>query len=184
MHISEVALQGVWRLQTERISDERGWFGRLFCADELRQAGVGAFRLHQANWSHTEHRGAFRGLHYQAAPHTETKIVRCVRGRVFDIVVDLRRGSPTFLQVHCEELSEEAANAMFIPKGCAHGFQVLSQGADLLYLHDTAYDADAARSVHVESPALKIDLPLAVTDISKRDRDAPRISESFQGVEV
>jgi len=182
MQISEAPIQGVFRMRTEPVGDARGWFGRLYCAEEMRQAGMDDFQLQQANGSHTEKRGAFRGLHYQEAPHCETKIVRCVRGAVFDIVVDLRRGSSTFLKVHCEELSENAHNALFIPKGCAHGFQVLSEGADLLYLHDVAYVAAAARTINVASPVLRVALPLPMTDVSERDRTAPHVSQDFEGV--
>jgi dTDP-4-dehydrorhamnose 3,5-epimerase len=182
MQITEAPIRGVFRLQTAPVADARGWFGRLYCADELREAGVPQFQLAQANWSHTRQRGAFRGLHYQEAPHAETKIVRCVRGTVVDMVVDLRSGSPTFLQVHYEELSDKATNALLIPKGCAHGFQVLSPGADLLYLHHTAYNAAAARAVNVKSPVLAIVLPLGVTEISERDRCAPVLPEGFEGI--
>jgi dTDP-4-dehydrorhamnose 3,5-epimerase len=182
MQIVETPMHGVFLLRSEPIRDARGWLARLHCTDEMRQAGIGDFQLVQANWSHTNQRGAFRGLHYQEAPHAETKIVRCVRGRVLDLVVDLRRGSPTFLHSHSQELSEQDQSALLIPRGCAHGFQVLSEGADLLYLHDAAYNAEASRSVNVHSPVLGITLPLPVSEISDRDRTASQIGESFEGV--
>lgn len=181
MQIDELSLPGVFRIRSRPHTDPRGWFSRLHCSQEMQAAGVPAFELAQANWSHTVGRGAFRGLHYQEPPHLETKIVRCVRGAVLDIVVDLRRDSSAFLQVITEELSD-VDTALLLPRGCAHGFQVLSEEADLLYLHDTAYVADAARAVHVESPVLGIQLPLAITRISDRDRQAVRIDADFAGI--
>lgn len=182
MHIVETPIRGVFRLQTDPVVDSRGWFGRLHCSSEMQEAGMPEFKLSQANWSHTNTRGAFRGLHYQEPPHGETKIVRCVRGSILDLVVDLRKGSPTFLMVHYEELSEDNNTALHIPKGCAHGFQVLSPGADLLYLHDTPYEPAASRTIHVASSVLRITLPLPVTDTSERDQAAPHISGHFEGI--
>jgi dTDP-4-dehydrorhamnose 3,5-epimerase len=181
MQILETALAGVHRICSEPHTDARGWFSRLHCSRELQAAGIPAFELVQANWSHTYPRGAFRGLHFQEPPHLETKIVRCVRGAVLDIVVDLRADSPTFLQVHTEELAD-VDTALLLPRGCAHGFQVLSEEADLLYLHDAAYEASAARSIHVDSPVLGIRLPLPIRSISDRDRNARRIDADFTGI--
>jgi dTDP-4-dehydrorhamnose 3,5-epimerase len=182
MMIQPTDIDGVFEFRTRPVADDRGWFGRIFCAAELAAAGIPTFTLVQANISHNERRGAFRGLHFQVPPHAECKIVRCIRGEILDLVVDLRAQSPTFLRHLAVELSAAAKNALYVPRGVAHGFQVLSPGADVLYLHDTPYDAGASRVIHVASPALGIELPLEIGDISAKDATAERIDASYAGL--
>jgi dTDP-4-dehydrorhamnose 3,5-epimerase len=161
--------------------DERGAFARLFCAEELSPL-LDARRIVQVNQSTTQRVGAVRGLHYQNFPHAEMKLVRCTRGRVWDVVVDLRRGSPTFLQWHAELLSAENRHMLVIPEGCAHGFQVLEADSEMLYLHTEFYRPDAEGGVRHDDPALAIDWPLPVRDLSARDRQHALITPDFVGL--
>jgi dTDP-4-dehydrorhamnose 3,5-epimerase len=183
MKITSLPLNGALRLATRPNVDERGWFGRIFCAELIRSASGQEFALSQANISHNERAGAWRGLHFQVAPHAEAKVVRCIQGRILDVIVDIRRASPTFLEHHAEELSAENRAALYIPKGFAHGFQVLSDGATLLYLHDAPFNAEASRAINVKSPVLGIELPLPVGDVSNKDAAAEMIDQAFKGLE-
>jgi dTDP-4-dehydrorhamnose 3,5-epimerase len=117
--------------------------------------------------------GAIRGLHYQAAPYSEAKLVRCLRGRVWDVAVDLRPNSPTYGQWHGVELSPEQANALLVPEGCAHGFQVVQEQSELLYLHSGTWVPEAETGVRWDDPRLKISWPLPVADLSDRDQALP-----------
>lgn len=159
--------------------DNRGLFERLFCADELREIG---FSLHQINHSITVQKGSIRGMHYQRPPFCETKIVTCLAGSVLDVAIDLRRGSETFLQWHAEVLSPENAISMVIPKGFAHGFQTLEEGCELIYLHDTPYTAEAEGNINPLDQRTGIEWALPVTGISDRDRNAPFLTDDFDGI--
>ncbi len=165
-------IDGVFVVETDIIGDHRGSFKRVFCEDELRDV-VGDRAIVQMNHSVTAKKGALRGLHYQNAPHAEMKLVRCLKGRVFDVAVDLRPDSPTYLRYHAEELSPENAKMLVIPEGCAHGFQALEDDCELLYLHTAAYAQSAEGGARYDDPAIGIDWPLPVTDISERDENHP-----------
>jgi len=162
--------------------DFRGKFSRLFCEDELSSVLSGR-RIVQMNHSRTRQVGSVRGLHYQHQPYAEMKMIRCLKGRVWDVAVDLRKGSSTFLQCYAQELTEESAQMIIIPEGCAHGFQVLEADSELLYLHTAAYTTDAEGGVRYDDPMLSIDWPLAVSDISSRDQSYDMLSETFQGLD-
>lgn len=163
--------------------DERGSFARLFCETELAPLLAGR-HIVQINHSHTRTRGAIRGLHYQRPPHAEIKLVRCLQGKVWDVVVDLRASSPTFLRWHAEELSPADWRMLLIPEGCAHGFQVLEADSELLYLHTAAYAPDAEGGVRFDDPRLAISWPLPPADISSRDRELPLVGDVFQGLRI
>jgi len=181
MNIIPTAISGVVVVETTPFSDSRGAFARFFCEREL--AGViGGRHIVQSNFSRTNSPGAVRGMHFQHAPHAEMKLVRCLAGRVFDVAVDLRRGSPTFLKWHAEELTPQTAKMLVIPEGCAHGFQVLEGPADMLYLHTAFYEKAAEGGVRHDDPALAIAWPLPATDISRRDLSHPLITSDFTGV--
>ena len=168
------SIAGVLELVGHPFSDHRGAFLNAFRAQELTFAQAWGDRgIDQVNLSRTEAVGAVRGLHLQAPPHSEAKLVRCLRGRVWDVAVDLRPGSPTCGQWHAVELSPGAANALLIPEGCAHGFQVLEPGSELLYLHSGAWVPEAETGVCWEDPQLAIAWPLPVTDLSDRYRSLP-----------
>jgi len=182
LQLQETALAGLFVAHTARRSDARGSFVRLFCDRELA-ACFGSRRVVQVNHSRTTHVGAVRGMHYQRAPHAEMKLVRCLRGTVWDVAVDLRRGSPTFLRWHAQELNAENAAMLIIPEGFAHGFQVLQEDSELLYLHTAHYAPDAEGGVSCLDPRLKISWPLAVRDLSERDARHPLLASDFTGLE-
>ena len=129
-------------------------------------------------------KGAIRGLHYQHPPHAETKIVNCLRGKVFDVAIDIRRGSPTFLKWHGEILSAENKTGLYIPEGFAHGFQTLTEECELLYLHDTCYESTAEDGLNFLDPHFDISWPLMPTDCSNRDKNFSLINNSFAGVVI
>ena len=131
----------------------------------------------QVNLSRTEAVGTIRGLHLQAEPHSEAKLVRCLRGRVWDVAVDLRQDSATYGQWHAVELSPDQGNALLIPEGCAHGFQVLEPGSELLYLHSGAWEPEAETGVRWDDPTLAIAWPLPAGGLSERDCSLPRLSD-------
>ena len=174
-------LAGLVLVQRKRLEDLRGFFSRLFCADELSAVGF-TLPIAQINQTLTRKRGAVRGLHFQRPPHAEDKFVSCLRGTIFDVAVDVRRGSPTFLNWHAEMLSAENGRSLFIPQGFAHGFQTLTDDCELIYLHSKPYDAQAEGALNVNDKALNIAWPLEFTDISQRDSVHPRITEEFNGI--
>ncbi|THB65941.1 MAG: dTDP-4-keto-6-deoxy-D-glucose epimerase [Desulfovibrio sp.] len=181
MKIHALPLAGVFLVETAPFKDSRGEFCRLYCRRELAAVGVDT-SIAQVNRSLTRSRGAVRGMHFQHAPMAEIKIVHCVRGRVFDVAIDLREGSPTFLQWRAEELSSEAGTAMVIPEGCAHGFQVLEPNSELLYLHTAPYSPEHEGGVRCTDPRVGIDWPLPPRDLSRRDQSLPMLAADFQGL--
>ena len=167
-------IAGVLELLGQPFGDHRGAFLNGFRAQELPFAQAWGDRaIGQVNLSRTEAVGAVRGLHLQAPPHSEAKLVRCLRGRVWDVAVDLRPGSPTCGQWYSVELSPGAANALLIPEGCAHGFQVLEPGSELLYLHSGAWVPEAETGVRYDDPQLAISWPLTPQGLSARDLALP-----------
>ena len=174
-------LSGLIVVQRRPIEDSRGFFARFFCADEFRQAGF-TKPIAQINHTFTRKKGAVRGLHFQRPPHAEAKVVSCLRGDIFDVAVDLRRGSPTFLRWHGEVLSAENRRSLLIPEGFAHGFQTLTDDCELVYLHSTSFHPEAEAALNVNDPKLAIVWPLAMTDLSERDRTNFLIGADFEGV--
>jgi len=167
-------IAGVLELMGQSFSDHRGAFLNAFRAQEPAFAQAWGNRaIAQVNLSRTEAVGAVRGLHLQAPPHSEAKLVRCLRGRVWDVAVDLRPSSPTRGQWHAVELSPGAANALLIPEGCAHGFQVLEPDSELLYLHSGAWVPEAETGVRFDDPQLAIPWPLPPLGLSERDLALP-----------
>ena len=166
---------------TDRLADSRGSFARFYCERDLAPA-VGNRRIVQINHSRTTAAGAVRGLHFQYAPFGEMKIIRCLQGSVFDVAVDLRRGSSTFLGWHGEILSPGNGRAMVIPEGFAHGFQALEPDCELLYLHSAMYTAAAEGGVSPLDPCLDIRWPLSIGEMSTRDRNHPFLTDDFKGL--
>ncbi|MBI3898540.1 MAG: dTDP-4-dehydrorhamnose 3,5-epimerase [Gammaproteobacteria bacterium] len=181
MKILHTALPGVLVVEAVPIADDRGAFTRLYCERELASI-IGDRRIVQINHSRTAKIGAVRGMHYQHPPHAEMKLVRCLKGRVWDVAVDLRAGSPTFLQWHAEELAPGNARMMVIPEGCAHGFQVLEPDSELLYLHTAFYTPEAEDGVSCNDLRLGITWPLPVADLSRRDSNHPALTPSYPGI--
>lgn len=171
MRFSESPLPGVWEVETELLPDERGWFARTFDAEEFAARGMSPV-VAQCNVSYNARCGTLRGMHYQAAPHGEPKLVRCVRGAIFDVAVDLRRGSPTFCRWHGVELSAENHRGFYLPAGVAHGFQTLADDAEVHYQMGAPYAPDAARGVRWDDPAFAIRWPSLDGErvISEKDR--------------
>jgi dTDP-4-dehydrorhamnose 3,5-epimerase len=179
--ILDTPIRDLMVIETTPSGDVRGVFSRLYCESELADL-MGPRRIVQINHSRTHAIGAVRGLHFQYPPDAEMKLVRCLKGRVWDVAVDLRRNSPTFLQWHAEELTPENTRMMLIPEGFAHGFQVIELDSDLLYLHTALYKPSAEGGLRHDDPSLGITWPLAVTDLSERDASHPLIEEAFQGI--
>lgn len=170
------AIDGLVRLDRKRMGDDRGWLERMFCADDLVPAGwTGA--IVQINRTRTLHRGTVRGMHFQRAPHAEKKLISCLAGEVFDVAVDLREGSPTYLAWHGEVLSADNARSLLIPEGFAHGFQTLSDNVEMLYFHSAAYVPQAEDGLRPDDSDIGILWPLAIAEISERDRSHPLLSE-------
>lgn len=183
LDIFDTPLQSLKLIQRNLIGDHRGYLERMFCGEEL-QSLIPGRGIVQINHTLTAKRGAVRGLHFQYPPHVETKIVSCLRGEVFDVALDLRQGSPTFLHWHAEILSAENHRTLLIPEGFAHGFQTLSEGCELLYFHTAAYQPGAEGGLNAQDPRLDIRWPEAVIELSSRDAAHPLLTEVFAGVVV
>jgi len=174
-------LKGLWVVQRKPIADERGFFCRFFCAEEFQTAGLKK-SIAQINHTYTEKKGAVRGLHFQYPPHAEFKIVSCLHGEVYDVAVDIRKDSPTFLHWHGEILSAANQRSLLIPEGFAHGFQTLAENCELLYLHSEAFHPQAEGALHVLEPRVGIVWPIAVAELSERDRSHSFIDLDFEGI--
>ncbi len=172
MIFRETSLAGAFIIEIEPAEDDRGFFARTFCEDEFTRNGV-AFRPVQCSVSYNKVALTLRGLHYQAAPHEEAKVVRCTKGRIFDVIVDLREGSATYGRWMSAELTESNHRALYVPEGFAHGFESLDDGSEVLYMISTAYEPEAARGIRWDDPTLAIDWPTTPAVVSARDADLP-----------
>jgi len=181
--VSELPLAGAFVLEPQPVADERGWFARYFCVQEFESRRPG-LNFVQFNHSYTRARGSIRGMHLQVGDAAEEKLVKCVRGAVLDVLVDVRRGSPTFLRHATVRLSEGAGNAVFIPKGVAHGFQTLQDDTELIYHHSNFYAPEAERGLRYDDPRLAIEWPLPPADISEKDRAWSWLDADFNGFGV
>jgi dTDP-4-dehydrorhamnose 3,5-epimerase len=179
IHATPIA--GLQLLKRKPIGDDRGYLERLFCADEL-QILIPGRNIVQINHTFTANRGAVRGMHFQRPPHAELKFVSCLRGEVFDVAVDIRHDSPTFLHWHGEILSASNHKTFVIPEGFAHGFQTLSDNCEMLYFHTASYHAQAEGGLNPRDPRLGINWPLPVSNLSIRDDGHPLLDESYTGV--
>jgi len=177
----ETSLSGVYRVNRNPIVDSRGFFSRFFCAEQFKDVGLGK-PIAQINHTLTRQKGTIRGMHFQFPPDTEAKLVTCLQGKVFDVAVDIRKGSSTFLQWHAETLSGDNQSSLYIPEGFAHGFQTLTDDCQLLYLHTASYVADSEGAVNPMDAMLAIDWPLEVTNMSDRDRNHVMLDSRFEGV--
>jgi dTDP-4-dehydrorhamnose 3,5-epimerase len=181
--VTDTSLVGLKLVQRQMLGDERGFLSRLFCSDELLAAGwYGS--VAQINHTCTRQAGTVRGMHYQKPPHAEIKLVSCLRGAVWDVAVDLRADSLTFMRWHAEVLSADNGRALLIPQGFAHGFQALSDDAELLYCHSCAYVPQAEAGLNPQDERLGIAWPLPVQGLSPRDAGHPMIADDFEGVRL
>lgn len=173
MRFSPLSIPGAWVIDPDLLEDERGFFARAFCRKEFEQHGLNA-ELVQCNISFNRKRGTLRGMHYQTAPHQEAKLVRCTRGAIHDVVLDLRPGSPTFLRWEAAELSAENHRMMYVPEGCAHGFQSLADESEVFYQMGEFYHPECSSGVRWDDPAFGIAWPVENPVVSERDRNYPR----------
>jgi len=180
---TNTAIAGLKIIQRKSIGDARGFLSRIYCNDTFKAFGVNK-SVAQINHTLTQHQGTVRGLHFQFPPYAETKLVTCIKGEIFDVAVDLRKNSPTFLKWHGEVLSASNQKSLLIPEGFAHGFQTLVDDCELIYLHTQPYHPAAESALNVLDSALNIIWPLAITELSERDRTHAMIDYDFQGLEA
>lgn len=181
MIFTPIPLAGSYLIDLQPFSDERGWFARFYCKEEFEKIG------HRKEWVQLNHSvtyeaGTLRGMHFQLPPYREIKMVRCIAGMVYDVIVDLRKGSSSFLQWWGTELSAENRKMLYIPEGFAHGFQVLSANSELIYHHSEFYTPGAEGGIRYNDPMINIGWPLAVTGLSERDAKHPFLNENFKGI--
>ncbi len=181
MKFIETDIKDLFIIEPEPFEDGRGKFCRIFCLNELKEISH-TKKIVQANQSLSKQKGTIRGMHFQYPPKAEIKIVKCIYGSVFDVAIDLRKKSPTFLQWYGVILSAENMKTMYIPEGFAHGFQTLENNSELLYFHTEFYSPEYEAGIRYNDPAINIKWPLEITNISKRDREHELISENFKGI--
>ncbi len=181
--VTDLPLVGLKLVERQSLGDSRGFLSRLFCAEELASAGWQK-PIAQINQTFTAKRGTVRGMHFQLPPHAEMKLVSCLHGRVWDVAVDLRRGSETLLHWHAEELSADNQRALLVPEGFAHGFQALTDEVELLYCHSAAFCDEAQGGLNLRDRKLAIEWPLEIVELSDRDAHHPMIDQDFEGLVV
>ena len=174
-------LKGSYVIELQPFQDKRGWFARYYCKDEFEQIG------HKKEWVQMNHsatymKGALRGMHFQHPPFREIKMVRCIAGSVFDVIIDLRKNSETFLQWFGVELSTINKKMLYIPEGFAHGFQCLSENCELIYHHSEFYTPNAEGGIRYDDLQVNIEWPLPITELSQRDESHPYLNENFKGI--
>ena len=174
MKFKETPIDGAWLVELTKFHDERGFFARAWCQNGVGKQGITS-RIAQVNNSYGIVAGTIRGLHYQVAPYEEMKGVRCIRGEIFDVLVDLRPESASYLGWYGTKLTAENRTMLCVPEGCAHGFQTLCDDTEVLYLVTSPYNADAERGARWDDPILGIDWPLPVSSISQKDATWPPI---------
>ena len=179
--ISPTSIAGLVLLERRPVGDERGWLERMYCTTDLAEVLAGR-AIAQINRTVTRGAGTVRGLHYQRPPAAETKIVSCLRGAIFDVAVDLRRGSPTFLHWHGEMLSAENRRTLFVPEGFAHGFQALEDDSEVLYFTTASWEATAEGAVHAEDRRVGIAWPRPIAQLSPKDAAHRPLDDAFDGI--
>lgn len=181
--LHSTAIHGLQVIERQPVGDSRGFLERLFCQETLYSLLQGK-TIRQINRTLTQNKGRVRGLHFQYPPHAEIKIVTCIKGQVWDVAVDLRRGSPTFLQHHAVMLSEDNHQSYLIPEGFAHGFQALIPDCEMLYFHTADYNADAEGALNALDPRLAINWPQPISDRSERDKNHAMLTDDFHGMDL
>lgn len=183
MIFKESPLKGAYIIETKPYTDERGLFARTFCKNEFQEIGHKK-EFVQFNHSITNDKGTIRGMHYQLPPFSEIKLIRCIRGSVYDVIIDLRTGSSSFLKYFSVELSEQNMLSIYIPQGFAHGFQTLEENAQLIYHHTAYYAPGYEAGIRYNDPALGITWPLPVSIITEKDLNHSLLNNSFKGIPV
>lgn len=179
----ETPLSGVFHIIPKSLGDSRGYFERLFSEEEFAEFGLNQ-KIVNINHSYTLRKGTIRGFHFQNPPYAEAKIVICIKGSVYDVAVDIRKNSPTFLEWHSQVLSADKRNMLYIPEGFAHGFQTLQEETELLYLHTQVYSKEYEGGLAYNDPAIGVSWIEEATDLSDRDKTYPYISSDFKGIEL
>ena len=169
-------LEDVFVIERTLISDNRGFLSRVFCSEDYQSLGMSE-PISQINHTLTRRKGCIRGMHFQNFPHSECKIVSCIKGQIFDVVVDIRKNSSTYLKWYSKVLSEDNCRSLFIPEGFAHGFQALTNDCELLYFHTKPYSSESEGALNAMDPKLAIQWPHQATEISERDKNHPMISD-------
>jgi len=182
LSMTQTSIDKLYLMEPVAFSDERGSFSRLYCQEELED--ITCMSIKQVNHSLTKKRGTVRGLHFQYEPNAEEKIVQCIRGSVFDVVVDIRKDSPTFLKVFSVNLTQKNKKMIYIPKGFAHGFQTLENDTELLYFHSSVYKPSNEGAIHIKEPLLEIEWPLKIQNLSQRDNEHAFLTNDFEGIEI
>jgi dTDP-4-dehydrorhamnose 3,5-epimerase len=182
MNFTETPLKGSFTIEPEPFTDSRGWFARTYCKNDFEKEIGHNKEWVQLNHSATFNKGTIRGMHYQLPPFSEIKLVRCIAGIVYDIIIDLRKESPTYLKWFGAELSAENKRMMYIPEGFAHGFQTLSDDCELIYHHSAFYVPNLESGIKYNDPSININWPLPVTEISQRDQNHSLIDNNFNGI--
>lgn len=181
MTFTETPLKGSYIIELNIFTDDRGWFARTYCKEEFAAIGHTKEWV-QLNHSFTSYAGTIRGMHFQLPPFKEIKLVRCIAGRVYDVIVDLRKGSETFLKSYGVELSAQNKKMIYIPEGFAHGFQALCGDCELIYHHSEFYTPGAEGGIKYNEPKINIEWPMPVTHISERDTQHPLLDDNFKGI--
>jgi dTDP-4-dehydrorhamnose 3,5-epimerase len=176
-------INGLYEIELDVFTDSRGWFARTYCKNEFKEIG------HDREWTQLNHsctlkKASIRGLHYQIPPFHEAKLVRCITGSVFDVAIDLRKHSPSFLKWHGVELSAQNKKMLYIPEGFAHGFQTLTDNCELIYHHTSFYAPNSEGGFKYDDPAFLIKWPLPVFELSERDLNHPYVSHTFEGITI
>ena len=175
MKFSKGSILGSYLITPDIVGDERGFFARIFCENEFQEMGLES-KFVQANMSYSATEGTLRGLHYQRFPHEEAKLVRCLKGALFDVVLDLRPDSASFGRHHAVELTAENRSMIYVPQGCAHGFMTLKPSTEIMYLVTSSYSPEAECGVRFNDPTFSIDWPMLPLEISEKDANYPDYS--------
>ncbi len=183
MQFNKTYIDNLYSISLNKVNDERGLFARTFCKNEFRQIGFDK-EFVQFNHSFNKIKGTLRGMHFQLPPYSETKLIRCIQGAVYDVAVDLREGSPTFLQHFGIELSANNMESILIPEGFAHGFQTLEDNSTLIYHHTQYYNPKADAGIRFDDAALNIKWKLPVVNVSDKDFSYKLIDNNFKGITI
>lgn len=178
MTFTELPLKGAYKIELDKKGDDRGFFARFFCVNEFAEYQLDS-KIVQINNSLSKDNGTLRGIHYQLPPKSETKILRCLSGSIYDVIIDLRKDSPTYLKWHAEELTEDNRTMMYVPKEFGHGFITTSQNTEVIYLVTEFYAPDMERGIRWNDPQFDIQWPIKPIVISEKDKNHPDFDESF-----
>jgi dTDP-4-dehydrorhamnose 3,5-epimerase len=183
MKYIETPLKGAYIIELEPFRDSRGLFARTFCKKEFQKIGHNK-EFVQFNHSLTLQKGTIRGMHYQVPPNSEIKLIRCVRGNVYDVIIDIRSGSTTFLNYFAVELNEDNMKMIYVPEGFAHGFQTLENNTQLIYHHTQFYSPQHERGIRYNDPVIAVEWPLEPMNVTEKDKNYPLIDNHFKGIKI